>query len=147
MPTLAEKLLTTANRPNLIRDCARLIDEEVDKKGGLSGLAIKGAFKVVKAVKAGFIESVIDGLLDRWVDKLEGHYAQWMAAGSAGTFGGACARDAGGVAERLLEVTDERAKKVDNKTVVSLYQKLRPNAKEHVSAAVPGLGRVVDRYL
>jgi len=147
MTVLFEKLCTPPNRPRVIADCARLVDEEVDKKGGLSGLAIKAAFKTVKAVKAGFIESVVDGLLDRWVDKLEGHHASWTAAGAAGTFGGHCARDAAGVAEKLLEVTDERARKVDNRTIVSLYLKLRPSAKDHVVAAVPGLGRLVDRYL
>lgn len=147
MPTLSEKLLVPANRPRLIADCARLIDDEVDKKSGLSGLVIKGAFKTVKAVKAGFIEQVIDNLLDRWVEKLDSHYQRWQAAGSTGTFGGFCATDTGGVAEKLLEVTDDRAKKVDNKTIVALYGKLRPNAKEHVVSAVPGLGRVVDKYL
>jgi len=37
--------------------------------------------------------------------------------------------------------------KVEQKVVASLYQKLRPNAKAHVVAAVPGLGRVVDKHL
>ncbi|MSQ83232.1 MAG: hypothetical protein EXR77_10030 [Myxococcales bacterium] len=147
MPTLSEKLLVPANRPKLIADCAGLIDEEVNKKSGLSGIFIKTAFKTVKAVKAGFIESVIDNLLDRWVDKLESHYTNWQSSGASGSFGGFCTKDSSGVAERLLEVTDERAKKVDNRTIVALYGKLRPNAKEHVAAAVPGLGRVVDRHL
>jgi len=147
VPTLSEKLITAANRPRLIADCARLIDDEVDKKSGLSGLVIKGAFKTVKAVKAGFIEQVIDNLLDRWVEKLDGHYQRWLAASAAGTFGAFCASDTAGVAEKLLEVTDDRAKKVDNKTIVALYNKLRPNAKEHVVSAVPGLGRVVDKHL
>jgi hypothetical protein len=147
MSTLKEKLLEPSRRPQLVRDCARLLDEEVDRKSGLSGLAIKGAFKMVKGVKPGFVESAIDGLLDAWVDKLEGHYGSFVAQGSSGTFGAFVSRDCHGVAERLLEVTDARAKKVDNRAVVSLYDKLRPNAKEHVVAAVPGLGRVVDRHL
>jgi hypothetical protein len=147
MSTLKDQLLTPANRPALIRDCGRLIDEEVDKKGGLSGLLIKGAFKTVKAIKPGFIEHVIDGLLDDWVGKLQGHFDRWSEAGKQGTFGAFVAKDAGAVAEKLLEVTDARAHKVEHKTVATLYGKLRPNAKEHVIAAVPGLGRVVDRYL
>lgn len=143
---LKDKLLTPANRPRLVQDCSRLIDEEVDRKGGLSGLAIKGAFKAVKAVKPGFIDHVIDGLLDEWVDKLEGHYAQYLASGQR-SFGQFAAQHAGDVAERLLEVTDDKAKKGDHKTVTTLYYKLRPNAKDHVVAAVPGLGRVVDRHM
>lgn len=146
MATLQETLLTPTNRPNLVRDCAKLIDEEVGKKSGFSGLAIKGAFMTVKAIKPGFIESVISTLLDEWVGKLEGHHERWIAAGKSGTFGTFCSRDPGGVAEKLLEVTDARAKKADPK-IASLYSKLRPNAKEHVVTAIPGLGRVVDKNL
>ena len=146
MATLSESLLSPANRPRLVRDCATLVDEEVAKKGGLSGLAIKGAFMTVKAIKPGFIESVVSALLDEWVGKLAGHHEKWVAAGQVGSFGAFCSKDASAVAERLLEVTDGRIKKADPK-VGSLYGKLRPNAKDHVIAAVPGLGRVVDRYL
>lgn len=147
MSILQEKLCTQPNRPKVIADCARLIDEEVDKKSGLSGFALKAAFRTVKAVKHGFIEETIDNLLDRWVDKLTDHHTKWAAGGPVGTFGAFCTRDTAGVAERLLEVTDERAKRVENRTIVSLYNKLRPTAKEHVASAVPGLGRLVDKYL
>jgi hypothetical protein len=51
------------------------------------------------------------------------------------------------VADRLLEVTDARAKKVENRAVGAAYEKLRPSAKDHVITAVPGLGRVVDKHL
>ena len=146
MATLQETLLTPTHRPQLVRDCARLIDEEVSKKGGFSGMAIKAAFLTVKAIKPGFIDGVISALLDDWVGKLEGHFSRWVEGGKSGSFGASCSRDAAGVAEKLLEVTDARAHKADAK-VGSLYNKLRPNAKEHVVAAVPGLGRVVDKYL
>jgi hypothetical protein len=144
---LKDVLLTPTTRPRLVTDCARLIDDEVDRKSGLSGFALKAAFKTVKAVKPGFIESVIEGLLDEWVDKLEHHYARWDGEGRSGTFGSFCARDAANVAERLLEVTDARARKGGHATVIGLYNKLRPSAKDHTSAAVPGLGRVVDKHL
>ncbi len=146
MANLQETLLTAVNRPKLVRDCAGLIDEEVGKKGGLSGLAIKGAFATVKAIKPGFIDGVITILLDEWVAKLEGYFTRWTDGGKVGSFGATCSKDASGVAEKLLEVTDGRAKKADPK-IASLYNRLRPNAKEHVVSAVPGLGRIVDKYL
>ena len=55
MSTLAEVLLVPGKRPKVVDDCVRIVDEEVDSKGGLSGLAIKGAYALVKAVKPGFI--------------------------------------------------------------------------------------------
>lgn len=144
---LADKILNNPRRSDLERDCVALVEAEVDKKSGISGFAIKAGFKVVKSVKPGFLESVVQGLLPAWVDKLEDHYSRWQAAGAPGTFGAFCAKDASGVAERLLEVTDAKAKKVDNPGVGKAYATLRPSAKEHVVAAVPGLGRVVDKYV
>ena len=53
MPTLTDMLLVPGNRPKVIADCVQLINEEVDSKGGLTGLAVKGAYALVKAVKPG----------------------------------------------------------------------------------------------
>ena len=144
---LKDHLLSAERRPRVVIDCVRLIDEEVDRKGGLSGFALKAAFKTVKAVKPGFIGEVTDGLLPDWIDKLEAHFARWEAAGKSPSFGTFCAQDAAAVAERLLEVTDARARKGGHRTVLALYEKLRSGAKDHVIAAVPGLGRVVDRHI
>ena len=48
MPTLTDMLLAPGNRPKVIADCTQLINEEVDSKGGLTGLAVKG-YALVKA--------------------------------------------------------------------------------------------------
>jgi hypothetical protein len=147
MATLKDVLLDPAKRPGLVRDCTALVDDEVAKKSGFSGMAVKMGFKVLKGVKPGIVASVVDGLLDEWVANLEDHFTRWQADGKGASFGAFASRDAGNVAERLLAVTDARAKKVDNPLLVKTYNGLRPTAKEHVVAGVPGLGRVVDRYL
>ena len=147
MPTLADQLLSATARPRLVRDCARFLDEEVARKSGLSGLAIKGAFKTIKAIKPGFIEGVIHALLDEWVAKLEAHHDRWLAQGSSPSFAAFASADASAVAERLLEVTDARAERTTHSTALKLYRRLRPNAKGHVVTGVPGLTRVVESYL
>src|SRR3954462_5836625 len=76
MSTLTEILLVEGTRPKVIADCVRLIEEEVDSKGGLSGLAIKGAFMVVKAVKPGFIAEAVDHMLNDFVRRLEPFHAE-----------------------------------------------------------------------
>ena len=37
-------------RPRVVDACVRLIDEEVAAKSGLSGMAVKGAYAVVKKI-------------------------------------------------------------------------------------------------
>ena len=47
MPRLQDIISDQAKRKNLIADCCKVLDEEVDAKGGLSGLAVKAAYLTV----------------------------------------------------------------------------------------------------
>jgi hypothetical protein len=148
MGTLQEKLLAPNVRPQVVTDCAHLIDEEVSSKSGFSGLAIKGAFAVVKAVKSGIVPEVVDSLLPSFAEKLEPIYAAWVAtpASPDGALPGYLEKRSGEVAEALLSITDERAKKSKNATFRKTYEKLRPSGKDHVEHAVPRLGKVLEKY-
>lgn len=144
MPTALTEILTRpGNRTQVIADCERLIDEEVSSKG-LTGLPIKAAYAVVKAVKPGFVSEVIDHMLDDFATRLDPLYQQAVAANQpvAAYFGSR----QGEVAEALLGITDGRAASAKNQTLKSAYQKLRPTAKKHVEAAVPRIGRLVAKY-
>jgi hypothetical protein len=147
--TLTSRLLADASkRPRLLTDCERLIDDEVASKGGLSGLAIKGAYKVVCALKPGIIREAMDGLLDDFVKRLEPFYAEHRAAGGepAG-FGDMLSRRSSAVADALLGITDDRARRARNTTMKSAYEKLRPQAKKHVEEAIPRVGRTLTPHL
>lgn len=148
MPTLAEQVSATDKRQAVIRDLVNLIDSEVSKKGGLSGLAIKGAYAVVKAIKPTFIGEAVDGLLDDCVKNMEGVYAECAAAsgGNAGAFQSKWNGKAGPIADSLLKITDERAVRTRHQTAKKAYDKLRPSAKRNVEEAVPGLGQVISRH-
>jgi hypothetical protein len=144
MSTLSEMLLVPGNRPKVLADCIRLVDEEVDSKGGLSGLAIKGAYMVVKAVKPGFITESVDHMLDDFVRRLEPFYADAQQKNEpvAPFF----SSRAGAVADALLAISDDRAARAKNPTVKKAYEKLRPTAKKNVEAAVPRVGRLIAKY-
>jgi hypothetical protein len=144
MSTLTEMLLVTGTRPKVLADCVRLVDEEVDSKGGLSGLAIKGAYMVVKAVKPGFITESVDHMLDDFVRRLEPFYADAQQKNEP--IGPFFSSRAGAVADALLAISDDRAARAKNHTVKKAYEKLRPTAKKNVEAAVPRVGRLVAKY-
>jgi hypothetical protein len=145
MPTLAELLMKVDRKP-LVADCTLLIDEEVAAKSGLGGIAIKGAYATCKAIKPGFIQAVVDGMLDEWIEALEPHYQSWQST-QKGSFGEFLSQRADDVAEDLLAVTDERAAATSHKTVAKLYDKLRPSAKRNVATAVPRLGVLLVKHL
>lgn len=147
--TLAARLLADkAKRPAILSDCVKLIDDEVASKSGLSGFAIKAAYKVVGTVKPGIIRESMDMLLDDFVHRLEPFYADHRKAGAApAAFGETLSRRPGDVADALLGITDDRAKKAKNATLKSAYEKLRPQAKKHVEEAVPRVGRTLSPHL
>ena len=144
MSTLNEILLAPGNRPKVVVDCVRLIDEEVDSKGGLTGLAVKGAYALVKAVKPGFVSEAVDNMLDDFVKRLDPFYAAAQAKNEP--IGPALNARASEVAESLLAISDERAQRAKNNSLKKAYEKLRPTGKKHVEAAVPRIGRLIAKY-
>jgi hypothetical protein len=144
MPTLNDILLVPGTRPKLIADCGKLIEEEVDSKGGLTGLLVKGSFAVVKAVKPGFVSEAVDHMLDDFVKRLEPFWADAQAKNEpVGALMNARAPE---VADALLAISDERAARAQNQTLKKAYEKLRPTGKKHVEAAVPRIGRLIAKY-
>ena len=144
MPTLREILTVPGTRPKVVVDCVTLVQEEVDSKGGLTGLAIKGAYALVKAVKPGFVAEALDGMLDDFADRLQPFWADAQAKNEP--VGALMTGRAGEVADALLAISDGRAARAKNATAKKAYEKLRPTGKKHVEAAVPRLGRLIAKY-
>jgi hypothetical protein len=145
MPTLNEILLVPGNRPKVIADCVQLINEEVDSKGGLTGLAVKGAFALVKAVKPGFVNEAVDHMLDDFVGRLEPFYVEAQSKNEP--VGPLMNAKAPQVADALLAISDERAQRSKNQNLKKAYDKLRPTGKKHVEQAVPRIGRLIQKYV
>jgi hypothetical protein len=143
MSTLKEILTRPGTRPQVIADCERLVEEEVDSKG-LVGLPIKAAYKIVKAIKPGFVPEVIDHMLDDFAERLDPLYQAAVSRNEpvSAYFN---ART-GEVAEALLSITDARAQRAKNQTLKSAYERLRSSAKKHVELAVPRISRLVAKY-
>jgi hypothetical protein len=147
MSQLKDVLLKGDKRADLVRDCATLVNEEVASKSGLSGLAVKGAFGLVKRVKPALIEEVVDKLLGEFVDKLDPLYADYKKNAGSQSLAAYWVSRSDDVAKALLSITDERAAKTDNSVLKGAYGKLRPSGVKHVQAAVPGIARVITKYV
>ena len=143
---MLKEVLAQLDRNQVVNDCVRTLEAEVESKKGLSGLAVKGAFKVISAVKPGFVKAVVAGLLDEFVEELEPFYADWSATGEE-SFGSYLEGADHKVANALLGVTDKRAIKTEHVAAKKAYDKLRPSGVEHVRAAMPRVGKLLDQYL
>jgi hypothetical protein len=142
--TLRERLGGTEKRQQVIDEACRVLDAEVSDKSGLSGMAVKAAFAVVKGVKPGFIRQAIDHLLDEFLDVLDPIYREAVALGKKPSIH--IQSESSRVAEALLAVTDTKAKRAENPVVLKTYEKLRPSAKKHVEAATPRIGQLLDNF-
>ncbi len=145
MTTLVEKLTAPAVRPQVVSACCDLIDREVDGKSGLSGFAVKTGYKVVKAIKPGFVTQVVEALLPDFAAAMEP--MQSKAGGGGEPFAKYLDGHRDEVADALLSVTDAKAQRSSNGTVRKTYEKLRGGAREHVIAAVPNLVSTLRPYL
>ena len=58
--TLTDQLLSEPTRPRVVAECVTLIDKQVKAKTGLRGVALKGAYGVIKTIKRGFVANVVD---------------------------------------------------------------------------------------
>ncbi len=143
--SLVEQLTQPGKRQAIVRDAAQVLDAEVADKRGLSGVAVKGAFKVVRGLKPGFIPDTIDALLDDFVKQVEPFFDSWKAKGT-GTLAQHFVANGPAVADSLLFITDERARKSPHKTLVKTYGKLRPKGKEHVVASMPRVGALIEKH-
>jgi hypothetical protein len=143
--TLQEILLTPDNRPKVVADCQTLIDQEVSDKGGISGTAIKLAYKTVTAFASGIIHDAVDALLPDFVAQLEPYYADFKAGGGS-EFGDYLAKRGGEVAESLLSVTDARAASSQRAPIKKAYSTVRPSGAKSVEAALPRLGALIQKY-
>lgn len=142
MGALKDKLTSADQRQNVIDEAGKILDAEVADKGGLSGMAIKAAYGVVKNVKPGFVPQVIDSLLGEFLDAVEKVQA---SAGEGVKASQAVRSNPGQLADNLLSVTDRRAEKAERPVIQSTYAKLRPSAKKHVESAVPRLAELLER--
>lgn len=139
--------LDQVDRQRVIADTVTLIDDEVRAKKGISGMALKGGYKVVKKLKGGrMIEKAVDNLLDEFTDALDPLYVEFLDQDTQKTFERYLRGHAPQAANALLGITDARADRADNKVLKKTYAKLRGQAQKHVTQALPGVGRLIDKH-
>ena len=143
---IAEQLLKSPNREALVADATIILDAEVAGKSGLSGKFVKVAFRGVKSVRPGFVPHAIDDLLNDFVRQIEPFYEEWKSSGDSRSCRDYFVARAVDVAEALLAITDGRAKNSQNRGLVKAYSKLRPKGREHVVAAMPRVGDLIQKH-
>ncbi|MEO0350929.1 MAG: hypothetical protein AAF282_12875 [Cyanobacteria bacterium P01_A01_bin.15] len=138
---LSEIIKDKTVRAKLTTECTKLIDRQVAAKGGLSGMAMKTAYGVIKGVGAGYIPGAIDRILPDACRALDPIWQEGKAAGDPVKY---LSDHSDRTADSLLSVTDARIQKTNNGVVSATYKKLRKSVKTDVETAVPDLAQVIN---
>jgi hypothetical protein len=145
MANLSDALLRPDVFPHVIADCQALVDQEVSGKGGLSGTAVKVAYKAVRSFAPGYYENALRNLVPELSYRLDPYWANFLASGG-GHFGDYLASRGEQVAESLLGVTDQMASTSKRAAVVKAYKTVRGSAAKNIEAALPNLGALCQKY-
>lgn len=143
--TLSEILLAPGTKPQVIDDCNALIDQEISEKSGVSGTAVKLAYKTVNTFKPGHIRFMVKDLLPDMVAQLEPFWADFSTSGGS-DFGDYLAKRGEEVSQALLAVTDARAEASHRPTIIRAYNTVRGSAGRHIQVALPRVGDLVLKY-
>jgi hypothetical protein len=143
--TLQEILLAPDTQPRVVDDCLTLIQQEVSATSGVSGTAVKVAYKTANTFASGYLRSKVEELVPDMAAQLDPFWAEFGASGSP-DFGDYLVKRGDEVCEVLLSVTDARAAISGRPTIVKAYNAVRGNAAKHVAAALPNLGSLVQKH-
>lgn len=143
--TLQEILLAPEVQPQVIADCFTLLDQEVAELSGISGAAVKLAYKTVNTFMPGHVRFMVETLLPDMIDKLEPYWIEFITSGG-GAFGDYLTKRGDEVSRALLSVTDSYAAASERAVIVKAYGSVRGNAVKHIEAALPRVGDLVQKY-
>ena len=143
--TLREMLLAPDVKPQVVADCQALVERELHSKSGVSGTAIKIAYKAITTFAPGYYTETVESMLPDMADRLQPFWADFIASGGS-EFGDYLAKRSDEVSEALLSVTDDMRNRSKRPTVIRAYNAVRNGAAKHIEAALPNLGAMVQKY-
>lgn len=144
MASLPDAFSSDEKKQIVIEDCLALLDLEVADKKGIGGLAVKAGFKAVKGIRPGFIRGVVHDLVPEFAKALDPMYQQ--AITDDADVGRYFVDKSAEAADALLAITDKKAVNAKNRLVKTTYNKLRGQAKKNVEAAMPRLGKLIEKH-
>ena len=141
---LSEQLRDDQIKSSMAADCAKLMDEQVAAKSGVSGMAFKATYRVVKGLSSDYIPGAIQRLLPEAISALEPMWEEGLVSGDPVAF---LTQNSELTADTILSVTDAKIQRVKSKLICTSYSKLRKSVKSDISAAVPGFAGILSKHV
>ncbi|MGB3300453.1 MAG: hypothetical protein WBA76_19495 [Phormidesmis sp.] len=141
---LTDKISDKSTYTRMVSDCTQLIDEQVSAKTGLSGIALKTTYKLVKGVSQDYISGAVRRLLPETLTALSPIWTEGAQQGDPVSY---LSQHSDRTADVILSTTDARIAKNGGGIIGASYSKLRPSVKRDVVDAVPKLARIIGKHV
>ncbi len=140
---LSNSIQDQETQAKIAEECAELMDTQVAAKKGISGIAIKTAYRALKGLGPNYIQRALQGLLPPALKAVDPIWDEGIQAGDPVAH---LSQNREKTAEVLLSVTDTKISKAKNKIVIATYKQVRKSVKGDVEEAVPGLATIINNY-
>lgn len=147
MASLSEILLASPQREALIAGGAELLEKAIAERGGLTGMAYRTGYAMIKAAKPGAARRASVELMPGFAEALNPLFEQHLQqGGSAETFSRTLLGNADTTISRLIAVADQRVEGSSD-LVRKTYARFRGNAEAEVARILPDLATLIDRVI
>lgn len=137
-------LLDSANRPKVVEDIAKLVDDTVANQSGLTGMALKSAVAAGKKADADAISKGVNKFLPQIVEELNPYWSAFNASDEQ-SFGQFLSAREDEVVKSMLDAGDGAVDSMPG-PVKKVYSTLRGKAAKIVGPALPELGNIAERH-
>ncbi len=138
--TLPEILTSSVGRPAAVRALADVVEDEVRRKSGVGGMALKAGFAAAAKMRPDLVPHAIDKMLPEFAERLDPY---WQQRGEQ-PFGAYLQGHSEPVSDALLGVTDARLQNPNHAALAKIYAALRPKARSQVAESLPRLGAAIE---
>jgi hypothetical protein len=144
MAHLSEILTVPGKRAAVVADACALLDREVAGVKGVSGIAVRSGYKLLKGVRPGIVPTAVDTLLPPFAEQLDPFYQEHLATGE--DLSEILVAQRSSMDDALRSITDDRAERTSHGSITKAYRQLRGTAKKHVENAAPGIGQLIAKH-
>lgn len=147
MTSLAELLLAAPRRDALIKGGAALLEKSIADRGGLTGVAYRTGYAMIKAAKPGAAQRASKELMPGFAEALEPLFQQHLqGGGNPEVFGSSLLTHGSEAVTRMIAVADQRVEG-SSEMVRKTYARFRGNAEAEVTRILPGFAALIDQVL
>lgn len=140
---LSEQITDQQIRLNIAQDCVKLMEDQVEAKTGITGIAFKTLYKGIKSISPDYAQRAIFGLIPSVSEAVNPLWDEGKEKGNPVSY---LQNNQALTANTILSVTDKRIQNATNKIVKISYEKIRQSLQDEIEQAVPRLAEILGKY-